>query len=101
MRVFRWDTIYPIYVDNKHPQQDGARRVSKSVGLEWPLAEPIARVCRMMGLETVYEVRTLSSRNLGKKKLTRKSLCSLRKLIQKIGRILVEYESSSREKMEG
>ncbi|GAA5880577.1 hypothetical protein JCM16303_005436 [Sporobolomyces ruberrimus] len=50
-----WDTIYPIYVDTKHPQQDGKRRVSKSVGLEWPLAEQMSKACRMMGYETVFE----------------------------------------------
>ncbi|GAA5935269.1 RNA-binding signal recognition particle subunit SEC65 [Sporobolomyces koalae] len=50
-----WDTIYPIYLDTKHKQQDGARRVSKSVGLEWPLAEQIAKACRMIGYETVFE----------------------------------------------
>lgn len=52
----RWETIYPIYLDTKQPQQDGARRVSKQVGLEWPLAEQIAKACRMMGFETVFEV---------------------------------------------
>ncbi|GAA5831626.1 hypothetical protein JCM3766R1_004958 [Sporobolomyces carnicolor] len=51
----RWETIYPIYLDTKQPQQDGARRVSKQVGLEWPFAEQIAKACRMMGFETVFE----------------------------------------------
>ncbi|GAA5965008.1 hypothetical protein JCM3765_004826 [Sporobolomyces pararoseus] len=50
-----WDMIYPIYVDTKQPQQDGCRRVSKSVGLEWPLAEQMAKACRMIGYETVFE----------------------------------------------
>ncbi|GAA6061329.1 hypothetical protein JCM10212_003219 [Sporobolomyces blumeae] len=50
-----WDAIYPIYVDTKFPQQDGARRVSKAVGLEWPLAEQMAKACRMLGYETVFE----------------------------------------------
>ncbi|GAA5990671.1 hypothetical protein JCM5350_001841 [Sporobolomyces pararoseus] len=51
-----WDMIYPIYVDTKQPQQaSGGRRVSKSVGLEWPLAEQMAKACRMIGYETVFE----------------------------------------------
>jgi len=48
--------LYPIYLDTKQPQQDGARRVSKQVGLEWPLAEQMAKCCRMFGFETVFEV---------------------------------------------
>lgn len=53
--------IYPIYVDTKQPQQaSGGRRVSKSVGLEWPLAEQMAKACRMIGYETVFEVRETS-----------------------------------------
>ncbi|GAA5905840.1 RNA-binding signal recognition particle subunit SEC65 [Sporobolomyces salmoneus] len=51
----QWDMIYPIYVDTKQPQQSGARRVSKQVGLEWPLAEQIAKCCTMLGYQTVFE----------------------------------------------
>ncbi|GAA6006988.1 hypothetical protein JCM11491_001468 [Sporobolomyces phaffii] len=50
-----WDAIYPIYVDTKHAQQGGARRVSKAVGLEWPLADQMAKACTMLGFETIYE----------------------------------------------
>ncbi|KPV77701.1 uncharacterized protein RHOBADRAFT_51519 [Rhodotorula graminis WP1] len=51
----RWDTIYPIYVDAKRPQQDGARRVNAKVALEWPFAELMAKACRMLGFEVVFE----------------------------------------------
>ncbi|GAA5964918.1 hypothetical protein JCM21900_000019 [Sporobolomyces salmonicolor] len=50
-----WDAIYPIYIDAKRPQQDGARRVGKQTALEWPLAEQMAKACRMLGFDTVYE----------------------------------------------
>ncbi|GAA5904604.1 hypothetical protein JCM5296_005246 [Sporobolomyces johnsonii] len=50
-----WDAIYPIYIDAKRPQQDGARRVRKQTALEWPLAEQMAKACRMLGFDTVYE----------------------------------------------
>lgn len=56
----RWDTIYPIYVDAKRPQQDGARRVNAKLALEWPLAELMAKACRMLGFEVVFEVRCVS-----------------------------------------
>ncbi|GAA6044384.1 hypothetical protein JCM8097_006571 [Rhodosporidiobolus ruineniae] len=50
-----WDTLYPIYVDAKRPQQDGARRVNKKVALEWPMAEQMAKAARMLGFESVFE----------------------------------------------
>ncbi|GAA5852782.1 hypothetical protein JCM8547_004681 [Rhodosporidiobolus lusitaniae] len=50
-----WDTIYPLYVDAKRPQQDGGRRVNKQAALEWPLAEQISKACRMLGFEAVFE----------------------------------------------
>ncbi|BGP17012.1 hypothetical protein JCM10213_000353 [Rhodosporidiobolus nylandii] len=50
-----WETIYPAYVDAKLPQQDGGRRVSKKVALEWPLAEHMAKACRLLGFDTVFE----------------------------------------------
>ncbi|GJN91201.1 hypothetical protein Rhopal_004219-T1 [Rhodotorula paludigena] len=51
----RWDTLYPIYIDAKHPQQDGARRVNRETALEWPIAEQMAKACRMLGFDTVFE----------------------------------------------
>ncbi|GAA5975282.1 hypothetical protein JCM11641_005916 [Rhodosporidiobolus odoratus] len=50
-----WDTLYPIYIDAKRPQQDGGRRVNSKVALQWPLAEQMARACRMLGFDTVFE----------------------------------------------
>ncbi|GAA5901306.1 hypothetical protein JCM6882_007741 [Rhodosporidiobolus microsporus] len=50
-----WETLYPIYVDAKRPQQDGGRRVNSKTALQWPLAEQMAKACRMLGFETVFE----------------------------------------------
>lgn len=64
-RSRRWETIYPIYIDAKRPQQDGARRVNKATAVEWPIAEFMAQACNMLGVEAVFEVsftrRLLSS----------------------------------------
>ncbi|GAA5992303.1 hypothetical protein JCM10908_000414 [Rhodotorula pacifica] len=51
----KWDTLYPIYIDRKRPQQDGGRRVNAKVAVEWPLAEQMAKACRMLGFEVVFE----------------------------------------------
>ncbi|GAA5844038.1 hypothetical protein JCM11251_003006 [Rhodosporidiobolus azoricus] len=50
-----WETIYPIYVDAKRPQQDGARRVNSKTAVQWPQAEQMAKACRQLGFETVFE----------------------------------------------
>ena len=57
----RWDTLYPIYIDRKRPQQDGGRRVNAKIALEWPFAEQMAKACRMLGFEAVFEVRSSAS----------------------------------------
>lgn len=57
----RWDTLYPIYIDRKRPQQDGGRRVNAKIALEWPFAEQMAKACRMLGFEAVFEVRSLKA----------------------------------------
>lgn len=57
MATRRWDTLYPIYIDRKRPQQDGGRRVNAKIALEWPFAEQMAKACRMLGFEAVFEVR--------------------------------------------
>ncbi|GAA6048455.1 hypothetical protein JCM3770_003765 [Rhodotorula araucariae] len=51
----RWDTLYPIYIDAKRPQQDGFRRVNAQLALQWPLAEQMAKACRMLGFDVVFE----------------------------------------------
>ncbi|GAA5871256.1 hypothetical protein JCM3774_000891 [Rhodotorula dairenensis] len=51
----KWDTLYPIYIDRKRPQQDGGRRVNAKIALEWPFAEQMAKACRMLGFEAVFE----------------------------------------------
>ncbi|GAA6009260.1 hypothetical protein JCM10207_004326 [Rhodosporidiobolus poonsookiae] len=50
-----WEMLYPIYVDAKKSKGHGGRRVSSKVALQWPLAEQIAKACRMMGFDTVFE----------------------------------------------
>ncbi|BGP00227.1 signal recognition particle subunit SRP19 [Rhodotorula toruloides] len=51
----RWDTLYPLYIDAKRPQQDGGRRVNAKLALQWPLAEQMAKACRALGFEAVFE----------------------------------------------
>ncbi|SCV70040.1 BQ2448_1434 [Microbotryum intermedium] len=50
-----WETIYPIYIDRKRRQGKGGRRVSKTIALEYPLAEIMAQACGFLGVENVYE----------------------------------------------
>ncbi|KAL8292229.1 hypothetical protein RQP46_001695 [Phenoliferia psychrophenolica] len=50
-----WESIYPIYIDAKRPNKPGARRVAKQHALQWPLAEPMAHICGILGFKTVYE----------------------------------------------
>lgn len=52
----RWDTLYPLYIDKKRPQQAGGRRVNAKLAIEWPSAEQMAKACSMLGFDTVFEV---------------------------------------------
>ncbi|POY71113.1 hypothetical protein BMF94_5870 [Rhodotorula taiwanensis] len=55
VQFLSWDTLYPIYIDKKRPQQDGGRRVNAKLAIEWPFAEQMAKACRMLGFEAVFE----------------------------------------------
>ncbi|KAI0287120.1 signal recognition particle, SRP19 subunit [Russula brevipes] len=51
-----WTCIYPIYIDAKRPYRTGARRISRSKSVWWPLSKDIADACSRLGLGTLHEV---------------------------------------------
>lgn len=55
----RWTCIYPIYIDAKRPYATGARRISRSKSVWWPLSKDIADACSRMGLGTLHEVNKM------------------------------------------
>ncbi|KAI0252937.1 signal recognition particle, SRP19 subunit [Lactifluus subvellereus] len=52
----KWTCIYPIYIDAKQPYRTGARRISRSKSVWWPLSKDIADACSRLGLGTLHEV---------------------------------------------
>jgi signal recognition particle subunit SRP19 len=57
--IIRWTCIYPIYIDAKRPYATGARRISRSKSVWWPLSKDIADACSRMGLGTLHEVNKM------------------------------------------
>ena len=57
--VTRWTCVYPIYIDAKRPYATGARRVSRSKSVWWPLSKDIADACSRLGLGTLHEVNKM------------------------------------------
>ena len=55
----RWTCIYPIYIDAKRPYATGARRISRSKSVWWPLSKDIADACSRLGLGTLHEVNKM------------------------------------------
>ncbi|KAH9991589.1 signal recognition particle, SRP19 subunit [Russula vinacea] len=55
----KWTCIYPIYIDAKRPYATGARRISRSKSVWWPLSKDIADACSRMGLGTLHEVNKM------------------------------------------
>ncbi|KAH9974765.1 signal recognition particle, SRP19 subunit [Lactifluus volemus] len=54
-----WTCIYPIYIDAKRPYGTGARRISRSKSVWWPLSKDIADACSRLGLGTLHEVNKM------------------------------------------
>jgi len=55
----KWTCIYPIYIDAKRPYGTGARRISRSKSVWWPLSKDIADACSRLGLGTLHEVNKM------------------------------------------
>ncbi|KAI0271024.1 signal recognition particle, SRP19 subunit [Russula aff. rugulosa BPL654] len=55
----KWTCIYPIYIDAKRPYATGARRISRSKSVWWPLSKDIADACSRLGLGTLHEVNKM------------------------------------------
>ncbi|KAI0000639.1 signal recognition particle, SRP19 subunit [Russula compacta] len=55
----KWTCIYPIYIDAKRPYRTGARRISRSKSVWWPLSKDIADACSRLGLGTLHEVNKM------------------------------------------
>ncbi|KAI0305248.1 signal recognition particle, SRP19 subunit [Multifurca ochricompacta] len=55
----KWTCIYPIYIDAKRRYETGARRISRSKSVWWPLSKDIADACSRLGLGTLHEVNKM------------------------------------------
>ncbi|KAI9510166.1 signal recognition particle SRP19 subunit [Russula earlei] len=55
----KWTCVYPIYIDAKRPYGTGARRISRSKSVWWPLSKDIADACSRLGFGTLHEVNKM------------------------------------------
>lgn len=54
--VFRWTSIYPIYIDAKRPYSNSERRIAREKSIWWPLSIDIVDACSQLRLKTLHEV---------------------------------------------